>query len=184
MSSHFEVKMQSEIWKDIPNYEGYYMASNKGKIKSMLFQNNVLNKKYPREKILKPKTTKDCCKRVDLWKNGQHKTFLVHRLIATTFLENLIDTNMTVNHKDGNRLNNNLENLEWVSIAENIKLAFKFNQYSSTMPVAIINKNTGKIKTFSSLSEGSKFIGENYRYLSENINKGIFENQKYSWAKL
>ena len=50
--------------------------------------------------------------RVDLWKDGKPKTFLVCRLVATTFLEDLIDTNMTVNHKDGNRFNNCIDNME------------------------------------------------------------------------
>lgn len=124
-----------EIWKDIPSYEGYYQASNTGRIKSILFQNNVYNKKYFRKKILKPKITKDCCSRVELWKDGKHKTYLVHRLIATTFLENLLHTKMTVNHKDGNRLNNNIENLEWVSLKENTNHAIKIGLKKLKIPL-------------------------------------------------
>ena len=70
--------------------------------------------------------------RVDLWKDGKPKTFLVARLVATTFLEDLIDTDMTVNHKDGNRLNNNIENLEWLSRADNIRYGFQNGQYYTT----------------------------------------------------
>ena len=67
--------------------------------------------------------------RVDLWKNGKPKCFLVARLVATTFLEDLIDTDMTVNHKNGNRLDNRVENLEWLSRADNIRYGFENGQY-------------------------------------------------------
>ena len=97
-----------EIWKDIPEYEGYYKVSNKGRVKSLLYQNNVLNKKFPREKILKQKKDKYNSYRVELWKNGKNKTWLVHRLVGLAFLGTPKE-NMTINHKDGNRLNNNIE---------------------------------------------------------------------------
>lgn len=64
-----------------------------------------------------------------MWKNGKHKTMLLHRLIATTFLENFINTSMTVNHKNGNRLDNRIENLEWLSRADNIRYGFENGQY-------------------------------------------------------
>lgn len=57
--------------------------------------------------MLKPKISKkDNCSRVELWNNGKHKTFLLHRLVADAFLEKNINSEMTVNHKDGNRQNN------------------------------------------------------------------------------
>ncbi len=118
-----------EIWKDIPNYEGIYQVSNLGRIKSLYFTSNIYKKKFYKEKILKPKKGKDNNLRIELWKDKRHKTVLLHRLIATTFLENLIDTNMTVNHKNGNRLDNRVENLEWLSRADNIRYGFQNGQY-------------------------------------------------------
>ena len=67
--------------------------------------------------------------RVDLWKNGKPKSLLVARLVATTFLEDLIDTNLTVNHKNGNRLDNRVENLEWLSRGDNIRYGYQNGQY-------------------------------------------------------
>ena len=67
--------------------------------------------------------------RVDLWKNGKPHTLLVARLVATTFLEDLINTDMTVNHKNGNRLDNRIENLEWLSRADHIRYGFQNGQY-------------------------------------------------------
>ena len=118
-----------EIWKDVPNYEGIYQVSNLGRIKSLYFTSNIYKKKFYKEKILKPKKGKDNNLRIELWKDKKHKTVLLHRLIATTFLENLIDTNMTVNHKNGNKLDNRVENLEWLSRADNIRYGFQNGQY-------------------------------------------------------
>lgn len=118
-----------EIWKDVPNYEGIYQVSNLGRIKSLYFTSNIYKKKFYKEKILKPKKGKDNSLRIELWKDKKHKTVVLHRLIATTFMENLIDTNMTVNHKNGNRLDNRVENLEWLSRADNIRYGFQNGQY-------------------------------------------------------
>ena len=169
-----------EIWKDIPGYEGYYQASNIGNIKSLVFQCNLTHKKYSREKLLKQKIGKDRCKRVELWKEGKHKTWLVHRLIGMTFL-GIPSEKLTINHKDGNRLNNKVENLEWCSIKENIRHAFRNNLINSQIKVKIVNKITGTVIFPSSLSEGSKIIGRNYRYISECLRGGKRENDLYKW---
>lgn len=126
-----------EIWKDIPRYNGY-QASNLGKIRT---HNKVTytkkhGERHWKERILKfkpsnptKKTKQGTGYRVTLWKNGKPKDFLVARLIATTFLEDLIETKMTVNHKNGDRLDNRVENLEWMTRADNIRYGFEYNQY-------------------------------------------------------
>lgn len=101
--------------------------------------------------------------RVDLWKNGKHKDFLVARLVATTFLEDLIDTNMTVNHKNGNRLDNRVENLEWLSRKDNIKYGFENNQYKQ---INIILYNDNERYEFRSLVQASLFLKRNSGYVS------------------
>lgn len=165
-------------------YEGY-QASNLGRIRT---HNKMTHTKrhgirYWEDRILKFKpstTSKQKQKqgigyRVDLWKNGKPKTLLVARLIATTFLENLIDTKMTVNHKDGNRLNNNIKNLEWLSRADNIKYGFKNGQYKQQ---GIILYNKEEKKHFRSLSLASQFIGRSNSYISNKIknNKKIISS--------
>lgn len=171
-----------EIWKDIPGYEGYYQASNLGNIKSLLFQNNVYNKKYKREKILKQKRSKDNTMRIELWKDGEHRTWLVHRLIALTFLENG-NKNLTVNHKDGNRLNNNVENLEMVTLKENIQHAFRTG-LQHQIKVKITDKITGTIIYPSSLAEGSKLMNKNPGYLSIKLKKQQYEDDNFFWEKV
>ena len=101
--------MENEIWKDIPNYSGY-QASNLGRIRTYnkVTYTKMHGERHWKDRILSFKPSTSSRKninqgmgyRVDLWKDGKPKTLLVARLVATTFLENLIDTKMTVNHKN------------------------------------------------------------------------------------
>lgn len=161
-----------EIWKDIPNYEGY-QASNLGRIRThnKITYTKMHGYRHWNDKILSfkpPTTSKQRSKqgmgyRVDLWKNGKPKTLLVARLVATTFLENLIDTDMTINHKDGNRLNNNIKNLEWMSKADNIRYGFDNGQYPQKKAILYTDKE--KLE-FRSMAKASEFLGRNKGYLS------------------
>lgn len=167
--------MEEEIWKDIKGYQGY-QVSNLGRVRT--YNKTTYTEKHGirqwQDRILhfKPSTSsranikQGMGYRVDLWKNGKPKTFLVARLVATTFLEDLINTDMTVNHKDGNRLNNRVENLEWLSRSDNIKYGFEHNQYQQKK-VTLYNSN--EEKTFRSLSQANIFLGRNNKYISNCI---------------
>lgn len=99
----------NEIWKDIDDYEGHYQVSNLGNVKSL---------KFGKEKILKPHDNGIGYLQVKLCKNGQKEQPLVHQLVAQAFIPN--PQNLPeVNHKDENKTNNSVENLEWVSSKEN-----------------------------------------------------------------
>lgn len=106
-----------EIWKDIAGYEGFYKISNLGKIKS-------LPRKGVKEKILNPSKNNRGYLRVGLSAKGKVRYDSIHRLVAETFIENPKKM-PEVNHIDGNKLNNNIENLEWVTKSENEKHAYK-----------------------------------------------------------
>lgn len=110
------------IWKDIPGYQGFYQASNEGEIKSLsrIVKHNLGGDKILRERVLKGYVNKYGYRRVELSKNGTSKQYSEHRLIALTFLG---ESDLTVNHKDGNKLNNNIDNLEYLSGADNTKHA-------------------------------------------------------------
>lgn len=176
-----------ETWKDIPDYNGY-QASNLGRIRT--YQKTTYTKKHGvrhwKDRILKFKgETYSTGYRVDLWKNGKPKSFLVARLVAFTFFEKDInDKTLTVNHIDGNRFNNCLDNLELVSIKENIQHAFRTGLQTTQIKVEIVNKITGTIIYPSSLSEGSHLINQNKGYLSLKIKRGQFENLHYKWRVL
>lgn len=114
--------MTQEIFKPIPEYEGFYEISNLGRIKS------IPRGRKGKEKILKP--TKSIYYMVDLSKQGVIKRYLVHRLVALTFLDNA-DKKPQVNHIDGNKLNNALSNLEWVTRSENQIHSIKYGLRSA-----------------------------------------------------
>lgn len=119
-----------EIWKDIKGYEGLYQVSNLGRIKSMLGTKMISGKLIyiKREKILstfKINNNKPYL-RIGLNKNKQRKCFLVHRLVAEAFIPNP-ENKPQVNHIDGNKQNNNVNNLEWVNNQENKIHASKNN---------------------------------------------------------
>ena len=99
-----------EEWKDIEGYEGIYQISSHGRVKSL--PRKVINNKCSKERILKLSTDKRGVNRITLHKNNKMKTFQVHRLVATAFLDN--PNNLPcINHKDENPSNNKVENLEW-----------------------------------------------------------------------
>lgn len=95
-------------WRPVPGYEGFYEVSNSGQVKSI----------YRYKKILKPMISNTGYERVDLFKNKVRKQFSVHRLVAMAFIDNK-DKKPFVNHKDENKRNNNVDNLEWVTHIEN-----------------------------------------------------------------
>lgn len=104
-----DILSENEEIKLIPNYEDYGATKN-GKIWS-----------YKSKRYLKPGKDKDGYLRVILCKDGKRKGFSVHRLVLMTWepIDNYCD--MQVNHKDENKGNNSLENLEWVTLKENIQ---------------------------------------------------------------
>lgn len=112
-------KIMSEIWKDIENYEGYYMISNFGNIKSL---SRYVRGSLRKERILNKKLHRDGYYMVTLQKDKKRKYILVHRLVASHFVENK-SNKPDVNHIDGVKINNVFNNLEWVTSKENSKHA-------------------------------------------------------------
>ena len=120
----------NEEWKDIPGYEGLYQASTQGRIRTCegkVTSNSRFSHRVWKQRILKQKCAAnskgryDC--RVELWKEKTHKTWLVSRLIALTWCDGYKE-GYTVNHKNGNMLDNRSENLEWLSRGNNIRHGF------------------------------------------------------------
>ena len=102
-----------EIWKDIHGYNGYYQVSNLGRVKSV--DRVVLSsgfEQHRREKILKQPKQTTGYSTVNLCVDNIRKRFLVHRLVAEAFIPNP-DNMPHINHKDENKRNNCVENLEW-----------------------------------------------------------------------
>ena len=103
-----------EEWRSIPGYEGLYEVSSYGRVKSLEIsytrKNGIMDHKP--EIILSPKNNGTGYFMVCLYKNKTHKYYLIHRLVALTFLPNP-DNLPCVNHKDEDKTNNKVDNLEW-----------------------------------------------------------------------
>ena len=96
-----------EIWKDVPGYEGLYKVSTTGLVFSLR-----------KNKRIKGCIDKKGYHEVIFYKGGNQKHFKAHRLVAILFIPNT-HNKPTVNHIDGNKLNNNVGNLEWSTHLEN-----------------------------------------------------------------
>lgn len=133
-----------EIWKDVVGYEDLYQVSNLGNIKSkeriVKNGNRIFFKK---EKILTPFLQKTGYLTITLLKDNKIKSHYIHRLVAIAFIKNDLDLEQ-VNHKDGNKENNNVNNLEWCSRSENIKHAIKIGLFSKDVVLNKINKMNKK----------------------------------------
>lgn len=152
----------SEIWKDIPGYEGLYQISNYGSVKSLdrYVKHYKGGSKLIKGKNIAPKIDKGYL-RIKLCKLGEKKYYTVHRLVALTFINN--PNNLPViNHIDGDKLNNHISNLEWCTISDNTQHAYdtglcdegkaKLSEYHKK-PVRCTT--TGK--EFSSIQEAAKY---------------------------
>lgn len=108
------IDLEGEIWKDIEGYEGMYKISNKSRVKS-----------YQRGKIKIMRHTVNTAGYhiVELSKNNERKSFRVHRLLAQAFVPNP-DNKPVINHINGTKDDNSLNNLEWVTTSENIHHAY------------------------------------------------------------
>ena len=105
--------MNKEIWKDISGYEGLYQVSNLGRVKSLENRSN-----HKKEKIL-ASHIRNQYYGVTLYKDSHYKNYTIHRLVAEAFIPNP-DNLPEVNHKDENKLNNYVDNLEWCNKKYNI----------------------------------------------------------------
>lgn len=100
-------------WRDVPGYGGLIQASNNGTIRRVGYR-------YGSVHIYKPTISRFGYERVHLRVKGVNKIIHLHRLVAMAFLPNPNGYNQ-INHKDGNKLNNNINNLEWCTCQENCR---------------------------------------------------------------
>lgn len=114
-----------EVWKDIKGFEGHYAVSSYGRVKSL--DRTIQGKRFKmhiRERVMRQHVGRDGYPAIQLFLDRKPFTFKVHRLVAKAFLDNP-DNLPEINHIDGNKQNNAVQNLEWCTRGHNIRHAFK-----------------------------------------------------------
>ena len=146
-------------WKTIKQNENYSINEN-GEVK-----NNISGK------ILKSFINKKSgYKIIDLWRNNKCKKIALHRLIAEAFIPNPLHK-PTVDHKDGNRLNNSIDNLRWATYQEQNS---RFNTYGvRSEKITVTNINGTKLE-FNRITDVAKYFNCNISNISQMLKKGTY----------
>lgn len=185
-----------EIWKDVVGYEGIYQVSNFGNVKSLdkiVFNNGSRRYNNIKGRVLSQnKTNGNGYRIVSLNNNGCSKNYYIHRLVASSFLENKNNFKY-INHKDENKLNNNIDNLEWCDAKYNANYGTSrerarqklLNNKSTSKQVSSHDRNTMElIKTFPSISEASRQLNCAVQNISDALHGKQPTARGYIWKYL
>ena len=146
---------ESEVWKDVVGFEGWYQVCNKGNVRSVDRINHI-GRKY-NGRTLNLLRGKDGYPQVVLSKNGVRKTKYTHRLVAEAFLPNP-NNYPEVNHRDEVKDNNNVENLEWCDTRYNLNYGTARQRAAkkTSKKVKAVNVETGEVVKFNSIREAGR----------------------------
>jgi len=152
-------KMEKEIWKDVPEYEGLYQVSSLGRVRSL---DRVVNGRWGKTRykgrVLKPGLSSVGYLQVCLWKDGRKKTVRIHQLVAITFLNHKrCGMKELVDHIDNDKTNNRLDNLQLVTNRENTSK--DRNGYTSQYVGVSWLKNMGKWRAAIQVNGKNKTLG-------------------------
>lgn len=182
-----------EKWKSVVGYEGFYEVSDKGNVRSVerVSMNKTKNggerpcliKGRDIKKHIRPfyKNNSKGSITVNLSAYGKTKTMMVHRMVAEAFLGEI--KGFEINHKDGDRHNNILENLEICTRLENIRHAFENNLINTKKPVCSLNEDGSVKDEYESEAEACRQLGINQGRVSKSIREG-YKCQGLRWRFL
>lgn len=170
--------MEQEIWKDIEGYEGLYQISNLGEVKALPrnINNQFKNKEYNLKKII----NKDGYYVINL-KNSNHKNKIhrINRLVAMAFIPNP-ENKLQVNHIDGNKKNNKVENLEWCTAKENKQHAQK-NGLIRKKTILKLDLNGNVLQKYETVREASELNNLDYTTIIKCCNGKCKTCGGYKW---
>lgn len=152
-----------EIWKQVPGFPRYEV-STMGNMRRNKYTDN--RGRIYKQRYIQGRKSSRIGTRVVLCNQGC-KDYILARVIATTFYEIPIDTELTVNHIDGNRDNNNIGNLEMITREENSKHAHEHGLFEKKYKMTILkDTKTGRTYMFDSQTQASKFLGKNNSFIA------------------
>ena len=166
-----------ERWRDIPGYEGIYQVSNLGCVRTCegkTTYTELRGVRHWRQRTLRQRMSPNRRGRVDarvnLWKDGKEKSWLVSRLVGMAWCDGYLE-GLTINHKNGDPTDNRAENLEWVTRAENVKKGFEDGLYASLQKPVMLTHGPD-VHIFPSMAEANTFLGRNHGYVSNCLKNG------------
>lgn len=164
-----------ELWKPVVGWEDLYEVSNTGKVRScdrMVIDKNGV-KRFHAGRILKPIYGDRDHKRASVFlcdREGKMKKYTIARLVASAWCKGY-EEGLSVDHIDGNTLNDSADNLEWVTLKENIQRGYRTGIMNHSKPIVLEDTN-GNTFSFDSIIAACKFLGKKKSYLHTTIKLG------------
>lgn len=175
-----------EEWRDISGFEGRYQVSNLGRVRGLVSSNNGRKLLNHKPHILRAGDNKGYCRVVLLDDSGKRNNRCVHRLVADAFIGNC--DGLQINHKDGNKKNNNVENLEICDQSYNTIHAYKLGLMkpcnNGLWKAVEIYKNGEKIATFTSIREMCRVYELDRRCVQRTINGQYNNHHGYTFRMI
>lgn len=189
----------NEVWRGIGDYKGFYEVSNLGRVRSLsrvVAHKDGAIHKYP-SRIIRPYISKGY-HYVQLHIKGSYVHKTVHRLVAEAFISNPMNLPQ-VNHKDGNKANNDVSNLEWCTASENEKHAYRIGLKRKPywmsekvgalsnrgMEVVHISKDGVLVRKYPTAREAAIALNKHPTTISRSASKGwaLKDGSRFVWSK-